>query len=234
MRCGSRDGKNGVVTLSGEHWLARVFQPSVAGVNRVRLDRSLGVVSIDPLRVLGGRLAAQVEALGDTGVLTEEQERAALDALENAGIMPEIQSRSVSASGVASAAFTAVRSGSSPAAAGKSAEPPVLRSVLAGPRQLGHIDARPVTLVSAELWNDRCLIDLYTDPGPEYRDRRARATREHLEWIKRQRRGQATERPGRTAVSSPLQDLTWELHDEHGDQRGAHHHRGAVEPQAQG
>src|SRR2546430_10077166 len=146
MRCGSRDGKNGVVTLSGEHWLARVFQPSVAGVNRVRLDRSLGVVSIDPLRVLGGRLAAQVEALGDTGVLTEEQERAALDALENAGIMPEIQSRSVSASEVASAAFTAVRSGSSPAAAGKSAEPPALRSVLAGTPQIRHVDARAVTL----------------------------------------------------------------------------------------
>jgi hypothetical protein len=180
------------------------------------------MVSIDPLRVLGGRLAAQVEALGDTGVLTDEQERAALAALEEAGIMPEIRSMSATTSTSTSAnasAPVAVRVGSAPVVAHKPAEPPeppMLRGVLAGPRQLGELDGRPVALISAELWSDRFLVDLYTDPGPEHRDRRARATREHLEWMKRQRRGHTTERPDRAAVGSPLRDLTWELHDEHG------------------
>jgi hypothetical protein len=71
-----------------------------------------------------------------------------------------------------------------------------------------------VTLVAAELWSDRFLVDLYTDPGPEYRSRQAQANRQHLEWIRRQHRGQAAERPPR--VASPLANLTWTLRDDHG------------------
>src|SRR2546423_9074591 len=95
--------------LSGEQWLAQVFRPAVAGVSRARRERSVSVVSMDPLRMLGSRLAAQVEALGATGVLTDEQESAALDALEEAGIMPEIRSVSFSASSsTAAGAFAPV------------------------------------------------------------------------------------------------------------------------------
>lgn len=196
--------------------MAQVFRPAVAGVSRARRERSVGVVSVDPVRLLGSRLAAQVEALGDTGVLTDEQESTALDLLDEAGIGPEI--RSVSSSTAAGAfAPVAVRAGSAPVVAREPAEPldpPTLRGVLVGPRQLGHLGGRPVTLISAELWSDRFLVDLYTNPGPEHRDRRARAAREQLEWMKRQRRGQATERPGQAVVGSPLADLTWELRDE--------------------
>ena len=206
-------GRMGVVTLSGEQWLARVFRPAVAAVEGVR---SAGVVSVDPLRVLGGRLAAQVEALGDTGVLTEEQERNALDALAEAGIMPEVQSVSASTSGPSVAVPVAVRAGSPPGAVPQPVEPAMLRGVLAGPRRLGQFDGRPVTLLSAELWSDRFLIDLYTDPGPEYRDRRTRATREHLEWLRLVRRGRTSERPSPARIASPLENLTWKLHDDHG------------------
>jgi hypothetical protein len=202
------------VTLSGEQWLEQVFRPAVAAVERVR---SADVVTVDPLRVLGGRLAAQVEALGDTGVLTDAQERSALDALEEAGIMPEVRTVSASSSGPGAALPVAVRAGSAaPVAAHQPAEAPRLRGVLAGPRRLGHLDGRPVTLVSAELWSDRVLVDLYADPGQEYRDRRTRATREHLEWLRGQRRGHAAERPRSALVASPLQDLTWTLQDDHG------------------
>ncbi len=172
--------------------------------------------------MVGGRIAAQVEALGDTGVLTDEQERAALDTLEEAGIMPEIRSVSTAtSSSTAAGAFApvAARTGSAPIVVRESAEPlhpPTLRGVLAGPRPLGQLDGQPVTLISAELWSDRFLIDLYTNPGPEHRDRRARATREQLEWTKRERRGQATDRPGRAIAGSPLADLTWELREEQG------------------
>ncbi|MBE8519452.1 hypothetical protein ILP97_18400 [Amycolatopsis sp. H6(2020)] len=206
--------------LSGEQWLTQVFRPAVAGVTRARRERPVGLVSVDPLRMLGSRLAAQVEALGDTGVLTDEQESAALDALEEAGISPEIRSVSSSvSSSTATGAFApvAVRAGSAPVVAREPAEPldpPTLRGVLVGPRQLGHLGGRPVTLTSAELWSDRILVDVYTNPGPEHRERRARAAREQLEWMKRQHRGQATERPGRAIASSPLADLTWELRDE--------------------
>ncbi|MFJ1764740.1 hypothetical protein ACIOD2_30755 [Amycolatopsis sp. NPDC088138] len=199
--------------LSGEQWLAQVFRPAVAGVSRAR---SAGVVSVDPLRLLGSRLAAQVEALGDTGVLTDEQESAALDALEEAGIRPEVRSVSTSASATSSFAPVAVRAGSAPVVAPEPLDPPTLHGVLVGPRQLGQLGGRPVTLISAELWSDRFLVDLYTDPGPEHRDRRARAAREHLEWMKRRRRGQAGERPGRAVAGSPLADLAWELRDEPG------------------
>jgi hypothetical protein len=34
--------------------------------------------------------------------------------------------------------------------------------------------------------------------------------------MRRQRRGHAAERPGRTPLASPLQSLTWDLRDEHG------------------
>jgi hypothetical protein len=71
-------------------------------------------------------------------------------------------------------------------------------------------------LVSAELWTDRFLVDLYTDPGQEYRAARTRATREQLAWMRDQRRGLAGERPSPARAGSPLQDLIWELRDEHG------------------
>ncbi|MGW3995560.1 hypothetical protein ACWEF6_18885 [Amycolatopsis sp. NPDC004772] len=207
------------MTLSGEQWLAQVFRPAVAGVPRARREGSAGVVSVDPLRMLGNRLAAQVEALGATGVLTDEQESAALDALEEAGIRPEVRSVSVSTpSSTAGGAFApvAARTGSPPVVAREPAEPPTLRGVLAGPRLLGHLGGRPVTLISAELWSDRFLVDLYTHPGPEHRERRAQAAREHLDWLHRRRRGQATDPPARTVAGSPLADVTWELRDEQG------------------
>ena len=208
--------------MTGEQWLERVFTPTVTAV------RQAG--STAPLRALGSRLAAQLEALGDTGVLTDEQERTALDALDEAGILPEIQSVSISTSGSASEVpAVAVRAGSAPVAAQQPTEPTRLRGVVAGPQSLGQLDGRPVTLVSAELWSDRFLVDLYTDPGPEYRSRQARANRERLEWIRRQRRGQAVQRPA--PIVSPLHDLTWRLQDEHGTEyhqtggsAGAEHH----------
>ncbi|MFI5593370.1 hypothetical protein ACIA5G_50555 [Amycolatopsis sp. NPDC051758] len=205
------------MVLSGEQWLAEIFRPAVAGVSRARRERSVGAVSVDPLRMVGSRLAAQVEALGDTGVLTDEQERAALDTLERTGIMPEIRTTSAAtSSSMAAGAFApvAVQAGSAPVVAREPLEPPTLRGVLVGPRPLGQLDGRPITLISAELWSDRFLVDLYTNPGPEHRDRRAQAAREQLEWMKRQRRGQATERPGRAVAGSPLADLTWQLRDE--------------------
>ncbi|MEA5362513.1 hypothetical protein VA596_23455 [Amycolatopsis sp., V23-08] len=201
------------MVLSGEQWLAQVFRPAVAGMSRAR--RSAGPVSVDPLRLLGSRLAAQVEALGDTGVLTDEQEIAALDALEEAGIRSSSAS-SVSSSASVGAAPVAVRTGSAPVVPREPLGPPVLRGVLAGPRHLGQLHGRPVTLISAELWTDRFLVDLCTDPGPEHRDRRARTAREQLEWMKRLRRGQATERPNRAITGSALGDLTWEPRDEQG------------------
>jgi hypothetical protein len=187
--------ENRNVTMSGEQWLDQVFRPTVAAVKNVPSTRR---VSADPLQMLGSRLAAQVEALRDTGVLTDDQETTALDALEEAGIMPELQSVSASESGTAIPA-----------------QPPArLRSVVAGPRPLGLFDGRPVTLVAAELWSDRFVVDLYTDPGPEYRNRQARTNRERLKWISLQRRGQSAERPPH--VTSPLATLTWTLHDDHG------------------
>src|SRR4051794_12296231 len=122
--------------LSGEQWLAQVFRPAVAGVGRARR----GVVSVDALRMGGSRLAAQVEALGDTGGLTDEQERAALDTLEEAGIMPETRSVSatMSSSTAAGVAPVAVRADSAQVAVHEPAEPlepPTLRGVLVGPRQ---------------------------------------------------------------------------------------------------
>jgi hypothetical protein len=188
------------VTLSGEQWLAQVFRPVVAAVNRVR--RAQSTASLGPL----GRLAAQVEALGDTGVLTDEQEREAMAALEDAGFTQEVTS-------VSSSASASARVGP---AADEPTGPPVLVGVLAGPRRLGHLDGRPVTLISAELWSDRFLFDLYTDPGQEYRDRQALATRERLERVIRQRRGQPTEGLRGAAPQSPLQELSWRLRGEGG------------------
>ncbi|WP_160703946.1 hypothetical protein [Amycolatopsis sp. SID8362] len=165
------------MVFSGEQWLTQVFRPAVAAVNRARHTSSVGAISVDPLRMLGSRLAAQVEALGDTGVLTDDQERAALDTLEDAGIMPEVRSVSASASSSDAAGdFAPVAVGTSSAAVvPKLLEPPTLRGVLAGARQLGQLHGQPVTLISAELWHDRFLVDLYTNPSPEHRDRRARA-----------------------------------------------------------
>jgi hypothetical protein len=206
--------------MSGKQWLNQVFRSTVTAVNRARHDRSIGVIPLDRLRVVGGRLAAQVEALVDTGVLIDEQERAALNALVEAGIMPEVRSASVSMSSTGASAPVAVRAGSAPVAARVPDEPPRLLGVVAGPRQLGQLDGRPVTLISAELWSDRLLVDLYTDPGPEYRSRQTRMTREHLEWIRSQRHGQqhghATQRPGPPLADPPPQGLIWELRDEQG------------------
>ena len=187
------------MSMTGEEWLDRVFRPAVS-----ISDRARGVVvQVDPLKVLGGRLTAQVEALADTGVLTDEQERAALDALEAAGILPELQSRS--ASGGTRMTITPAPDG-----------PPRLEAVLAGPRDLGLLDGRPLVLISAELWSDRFLIDLYADPGPDFRAGVARATRERLDWVKRLRRGERADRPGGAHATARLHELTWDLLDEQG------------------
>jgi hypothetical protein len=190
------------MSITGEQWLDRVFRPAVSIADSARGM----VVKVDPMKVLGGRLAAQVEALGDTGVLTDAQERAALDALEAAGILPELESRTASMSaGADQMTITPALDG-----------PPRLLGVLAGPRELGRLDGRPVVLISAELWSDRFLVDLYADPGPEFRAGRARATREQLDWMRRLRRGEGTDRPGGTRVTPRLHALTWELDDQHG------------------
>jgi hypothetical protein len=201
------------MVLSGEQWLDRVFRPTVAAATRFRSE---GMAPGDALRLMGDRLAAQVEALGQTGVLSDEQERAARDALEEAGIAPEVRSVSFSASSRSVVAPTAVRVGSAPVIARKPAEPPVLRGVLAGPRPFGHLDGRPVTLVSVELWSDHLLIDLYTDPGPEHREQRKRHTRTRLEWVRSELRGLAPKGPAPRGLASPLQEFTWRLSDAHG------------------
>jgi hypothetical protein len=198
------------MTMTGEQWLDRVFRPAVSIADRAR---GL-VVQVDPMKVLGERLAAQVEALGHTGVLTDEQESAAFDSLEAAGILPEAQSRSASMSATGVVAGTAARITISPAPDG----PPRLLGVLPGPRELGPLDGRPVVLIAAELWSDRFLVDLYADPGPEFRAGRARATREQLEWVRRLRRGGNADRP-RGGGGHPvprLHSLAWELRDGHG------------------
>lgn len=198
--------------MTGEQWLDRVFRPAVSIADRAR---GL-VVQVDPMKVLGERLAAQVEALGDTGALTDEQENAALDSLEAAGLLPEAQSSaSMSATGVVVGTATRevpARITISPAPDG----PPRLLGVLPGPRELGPLDGRPVVLIAAELWSDRLLVDLYTDPGPEFRAGQARATREQLEWVRRLRRGGNADRPRSDGRPVPrLHSLAWALRDEH-------------------
>jgi hypothetical protein len=200
------------MNMTGEQWLEQYFRPAVS-----RVDKSESMaVRVDSWQVHGSRLAAQVEALGDTGVLTDVQESAALDALEAAGILPRLESRSVRMSSESIHVGMAVREGSAVAAPAAQPGAPRLLGVLAGPRELGQLDGRPVVLVSAELWSDRFLLDFHTDPGPEFRASRARTTREHLDWMRRVRRGQPADRPANTRVPSPLDVLEWDLRDEHG------------------
>ena len=147
--------------LSGEQWLEQVFRPRVAGVARflVRADSHTAGWT----RQQGAVLMAQVSALVATGVLSDEQARSAFDLIDEAGIAPEI--RSVSASGSASGSFAVpVRKGL-PAGVPVTAPsaPPELLRVSPGPRPLGRLDGRPVTLVSAELWSDRFAIDFFTE-----------------------------------------------------------------------
>lgn len=200
------------MTMTGEQWLDRVFRPAVSIADRAR---GL-VVQVDPMKVLGEKLAAQVEALGDTGVLTDAQESAALDSLEAAGILPELSSRTATMSATGGTGTAFAREGTrmtiSPAPDG----PPRLLGVLPGPSELGRLDGRLVVLISAELWSDRFLVDLYTDPGPEFRAGRARASRERLDWVRRLRRGEDADHPGGGYVAPRLHELAWELQDEHG------------------
>lgn len=191
------------MSLTGEQWLDQFFRPSVSVADGAR---GL-VVLVDPMRVLGSKLAAQVEALGDTGVLTDEQVSAALDVLEAAGILPELESRSASMSSHIEI---------TPAPDG----PPRLLGVLPGPRELARLDGRPVVLISAELWSDRFIVDVYADPGPQFRAGRARATREQLDWVRRLRRGERADHPGGAHAAPRLHELTWELQDEQGTEYG--------------
>lgn len=201
------------MTMTGEQWLDQVFRPSVSIADGARGMR----VQVDPMRVLGGKLAAQVEALGDTGVLTDEQERAAFDSLEAAGILPELESRSASMSTTERMTVTTGPDGTAGMAISPVPDgPPRLLGVLAGPRELGSIDGRPVVLISAELWSDRFLVDLYADPGPGFRAGRARATRQQLDWLRHLRRGERADRPGGGHAMPALHDLVWDLQDGQG------------------
>ena len=83
------------MVLSGEQWLDEYFRPRLAAIDK----QDGGHAALpEALRMLGGRLWAQVEALADTGVLNEQQERTALDLLRQAHLAPEIRSSGMSAS----------------------------------------------------------------------------------------------------------------------------------------
>jgi hypothetical protein len=181
------------VTLSGEQWLEQIFRP---------------IVRSGPSPVLGGRLYAQVQALGATGVLTASQVADAINALAEIGYTPELRSVTATAFGTGSTAAVAVREGTVVQPVVE--EPPVLRAVLGGPLRLGQFDGRPVTLVSVQLWSNRVVIDLFADPGPDYAARRAEAHRARLKQILSGRKDMP--RP----MVSPLQSLMWTLGDEHG------------------
>jgi len=209
------------MTLSGEQWLDQVFRPKLADVQRVRAEQ---VGDGDALKALGGRLWAQVEALADTGVLTDDQERTALAALRGAELMPSV--RVVSTSATATAGFataTAVSAVSPPTFSGEvgprpdtAAGPPRLVGVQPGPFVLGLLGGNPVTLVAAEVWTGRIIVDIYTETSPEQRRARHEGEHEYLEWVRRQRRGEPGERPRHPRLTSPLQAARWELSDEPG------------------
>jgi hypothetical protein len=209
--------QTGVMVLSGGQWLDQVLRPRLADVKRIRHDQASSTRLEDVLWRLGARLASQVDALAATGVLTEEQERAASALIEDAGIMSETRSVSVSASSSSAVAFAASSAAASvaPIPVGVPSGPPTLLKVSPGPLPLGRFDGRPVTLVSAELWSDRFSLDFYTETSVESRLARREAGREHGEWIRRASRGEVAERP-RTAQRSPLRSLRWGLRDESG------------------
>lgn len=212
------------MALSGEQWLDQVFRPKLADVRRVRAEQP---GDGDALKALGGRLWAQVEALADTGVLTDEQERAALAALRGAELMPSV--RVVSTSATATSGFSTATSVSSvssvspPTFSGElhplpetAAGPPRLAGVQPGPFVLGLLGGNPVTLVAAEVWTGRIIVDIYIGTSPEQRRARHEGEHEYLEWVRRQRRGEPGQRPRHPRLTSPLQAAQWELRDEAG------------------
>ncbi len=209
------------MALSGEQWLDQVFRPKLADVQRVRAERG---ADGDALKALGGRLWAQVEALADTGVLTDEQERTALAALRGAELMPSVRVVSTAATTTATASsFGAATAVSAPTFSGEihplpeaAAGPPRLVGVQPGPFVLGLLGGNPVTLVAAEVWTGRIIVDLYIGTSPEQRRARHEGEHEYLEWVRRQRRGEPGERPRHPRLTSPLQAARWELRDEPG------------------
>lgn len=211
------------MALSGEQWLDQVFRPKVAVVQRARAGNA---ADGEALKALGGRLWAQVEALADTGVLTDEQERTALAALRGAEMMPVIRSVSVSAgasSGFTTGSPVAVASAFAGAEVHAAASdddvpagPPRLVGVQPGPFVLGLLGENPVTLVTAEVWTARIIVDLYTGTSDTQRRARHEGEQEYMDWVRRQRRGEAGQRPRHPRLTSPLQAARWELRDEAG------------------
>ncbi|HKN53800.1 MAG TPA: hypothetical protein VJX66_14960 [Amycolatopsis sp.] len=209
------------MVLSGEQWLDEYFRPRLAAIDK----QDGGHAALpEALRMLGGRLWAQVEALADTGVLNEQQERTALDLLRQAHLAPEIRSSGMSASqsGGPTAAMpmpvvsTSLAGPPPPQRPDVWTTPPRLLGVLPGPHVLGQFQGHPVTLVAAELWNNRLVVDLYTGTTEEYRQARERSNRAHLEWMARRRRGQQTGEAPPGHPDPPMQAARWELHDEQG------------------
>jgi len=206
------------MALSGEQWLDQVFRPKLADVQRVRAEQP---ADGDALKALGGRLWAQVEALADTGILSDEQERTALAALRGAELMPSV--RVVSTSATATSEFStgapvsaAMFTGEVHPLPATAAGPPRLVGVQPGPFVLGLLGSNPVTLVTAEVWTGRIIVDIYTGTSPEQRRARHQGEHEYLEWVRRQRRGEAGQRPRHPRLTSPLQAAQWELRDEPG------------------
>jgi hypothetical protein len=209
------------MVLSGEQWLDEYFRPRIAAVQR-NADEAP-----ENHRRLGARLWSQVEALADTGVLTADQEKSALELLRQAHLAPEIRSSGMSASQSATTTEMTAVPVAMPAVSTSLAGPPPpvrpevwttparLLGVLPGPRVLGQFEGHPVTLVAAELWNNRFVIDLYTGTTEQYRQARERSNRAHLDWMMRRRRGQDPGPAPPAHPQPPLQAARWELHDEH-------------------
>lgn len=216
-------GQTGGMVLSGAQWLEQVFRPAVNSAVNAQKEQAL---PRQALGAAGARLLAQVEALADTGVLTAAQEDAARAALTAAGMLPRLETTTAwsSVSGSTGVA-TAVRAGEPPAIpAGPPPAPPgppELIAVLAGPRPLGRLAEAPVTLVTAELWRDEFAVDIYAEPGADFRAARRDHLRAWAEATRRRRRGEAVDVPVPAPPGSPLARLTWHLDDG----RGTEYHR---------
>jgi hypothetical protein len=213
----------GCVAMSGEQWLERVFRPVVQQVVSLRESQPDDTLPQWAVRWLGARLASQVEALKDTGVLSEDQERAARDSLDTAGMLPETRSQSQWSSSTAFVAMARrgeepqIPDGLAPVVTG----PAELVGVLAGPRVLGMLDGRALTLVCVELWSHEVAVDLFTETSAEFRAERGHHERAREDAIRRERRGEAVDVPRRRHPDSPLGQLRWQL----SDARGTEYHR---------
>lgn len=204
--------------MTGEQWLAQVVQPILDGLRRMDERRKADPDFRKAIALTGARLAAQVEALADTGVLTEAEEAQTLASLQDAGLISERLARTSST--WSSSTFT-VRA--APALGHEAmlsvpveapVGPPELVAVSPGPIGLGDLDGFPLTLVVLELWTDGLAVDMYAPTSREHRSAWQRSEREQHELARRRRRGEEVPETPYRSPPSPLANLHWSLRDE--------------------